>query len=279
MYESYWGISESPFRNTIQARWYHDSQVHEEALARLFFLVEQSRRCGILIGSPGTGKSFLLNLLVRQISRTQRQVATVDLLGLDCEEMLVQLIAGLRMGEPRGDSLLALWRQMEDFLKGTSACRVQTVLVLDHLERASADTVRGVERLLHVGGGTSEFTSVVIATRSLDLPTGKTLLHELADLRIQLSTLDRQETGNYVEQLMYRAGRRDGVFDERAIDALYEQSLGIPRDINRLCDLSLLAAMGAEQTAVDDRIIVAASLELQTRPEYTLIGPAVEQHV
>jgi type II secretory pathway predicted ATPase ExeA len=278
MYETYWGISESPFRNTIHARWYHDSQVHEEALARLFFLVEQARRCGLLVGPAGTGKSFLLNLLHRQIARTQRHVAFVDLLGLGCEEMLEQLATGLKLGDRASRSRNALWRDVEDSLKGSHACRVQTVLILDHLERAPAETVRAVERILHVGGATGDYTSVVVTTRTLELSSGPTSLGEMADLRIILSTLDRQQTGHYVEQLLFRAGCRETIFDEAALDALYEQSLGIPRNINRLCDLSLLAAMGAEQTRVDERIVVAASLELQTMPDFVFRAGKSVQH-
>jgi general secretion pathway protein A len=231
-----------------------------------------------LIGSAGTGKTFLLNLLLRQIARTQRQVAFVDLLGLDCEEMLAELMGGLRIGGIADRRRFALWREIEDFLKGSHTCRVQTVLIFDHLERAPVETVRAVERLMHVGGASSEFMSVVIATRTLELPNCPTSLGGIADLRIHLPTLDRQETGNYVEQLLYRAGCRNGIFDELAIDVLYEQSLGIPRDINRLCDLSLLAAMGAEQTRVDERIVVAASLELQASPGYPFRTSSVEQH-
>ena len=46
MYANYWGLAETPFRNTLDARWFYESPVHEEALARLLFLIENQRRCG-----------------------------------------------------------------------------------------------------------------------------------------------------------------------------------------------------------------------------------------
>ena len=57
MYETYWGLAESPFRNLLDDRWFYESPSHEEVLARLHFLVDQRRLCGLLGGPRGTGKS------------------------------------------------------------------------------------------------------------------------------------------------------------------------------------------------------------------------------
>jgi type II secretory pathway predicted ATPase ExeA len=264
MYESYWGLSESPFRRTIDTRWFQDNDVHDEALARLFYLVEQGKRCGVLVGPAGTGKSFLLKVLVRQVSRTQRQVATVDLLGLSSDEMLTALACALRIPASASGSRGTLWRDLEDYFRGSHACRIQTVLVLDHLERAEDDCVRAIDRLLHVRGAGGEFLTVAVASRS---HANAAILNEMADIRVELVPFDRRPTGIYVQNLLRRAGCVEQVFDEPALDVLYEQSRGVPRDVNRLCDLSLLAAMSAEQRRVDERIVLSASLELQARSE------------
>ncbi len=70
MYANYWGLAEIPFRNTIETRWFYESPGHEEALARLIFLIEQRRRCGVLSGPAGSGKSLVLELLRRETLRT-----------------------------------------------------------------------------------------------------------------------------------------------------------------------------------------------------------------
>ena len=58
MYESHWGLSESPFASRPSTKWFHESPVHDEALARLFYLIEQRRGFGLLSGSSGTGKTL-----------------------------------------------------------------------------------------------------------------------------------------------------------------------------------------------------------------------------
>ena len=55
MYASHWGLRESPFRNCLDPRCFYQSPTHEEALARLHFLLEQHRRVGLLLGPDGSG--------------------------------------------------------------------------------------------------------------------------------------------------------------------------------------------------------------------------------
>ena len=95
MYESYWGLSASPFTNRLSTNWFHESGMHEEALARLFYLVEQKRGFGLLSGGDGTSKTLTLKVLCEQVKRSQRHVAFINLLGLDAHEMLWNLALSL----------------------------------------------------------------------------------------------------------------------------------------------------------------------------------------
>ena len=75
MYPSHWGLQASPFRGCLDARSFYQSPTHDEALARLFFLVEQRRRLGLLMGPAGSGKSLLLEVLAQQLRRAGHAVA------------------------------------------------------------------------------------------------------------------------------------------------------------------------------------------------------------
>jgi len=62
MYQTHWGLQESPFRGCLDPKSFYQSPTHEEALARLHFLVEHGRRLGLLTGPSGSGKSLLLEV-------------------------------------------------------------------------------------------------------------------------------------------------------------------------------------------------------------------------
>src|SRR5262249_12784534 len=127
MYANYWGLTESPFKNTLESRWFYESPGHEEALARLMFLVEHRRRCGVLSGPVGTGKSLVLELLRREAGRHGGEVALVDVLEAGGREMLWEVLATLGLSPGIEDSQYALWRRLHDHVLANRSARVPLV--------------------------------------------------------------------------------------------------------------------------------------------------------
>ena len=267
MYETFWGLAESPFQNSVDRRWYYESPMHEEALARLFFLIEHRRRCAILTGAAGTGKSLMLNILTEQLRRTQRHMAVIDLLGLSAHELLWQSAVALNATPCGSDSSWHIWRSLHDHLTGLQQSRLQTVVILDHFDRAETDCVRVLERLMHLDNGPVCWMTLIIVTQNIEGSLASSELADWSDLRIELSSLNRDETACYVNELMQKAGCHRDVFDSQALDTLFERTNGIPRRINRLCDLSLLAAMGEGRDTVDRSVLSMACAELPSRFE------------
>ena len=59
----------------------------------------------------------------------------------------------------------------------------------------------------------------------------------------------------YVQHRLRVAGRTRRVFNADALDLIHEQSGGVPRLVNRLCDLSLVYAFTAGRKQVDRKIV------------------------
>jgi type II secretory pathway predicted ATPase ExeA len=72
MYQAHWGLDDAPFRTRLDRRFFYESPTHEEALARLHFLVDERRRLGLLLGSHGSGKSTVLEFFSDEIRRRGR---------------------------------------------------------------------------------------------------------------------------------------------------------------------------------------------------------------
>ena len=262
MYSQYWGLQESPFANNIEERWFYESPVHEEALARLLFLVEEHRRCGVLFGPAGTGKSLLLRILARQMRRTQRQIARIDLLGRTSTETLWELAAAAGLSPREDDSAPVLWRSLQDFLQGSQSAGQATVFLFDHLERAQPDCLALLERLVHFQTRADQWTTIVFVIRQNSVSQHATALRELSDLRIELPCLDRQQSHTYVRTLLQKAGRTEPIFDTPALDRLFELSGGVPRELNRLADLALLAGTADGESRVGETLVRSAAADL-----------------
>ena len=137
MYTQYWGLQESPFRGSMDTRFYLNSNSHEEALARLQFMVDHQRRLGLLLGPSGTGKSLVLEVFAKQLRGQGRQVAIVRLLGLTNVEFLCHLAYQLGEDPDTESSLSRLWRCVTDRLLTNRYQQLDTVLLFDDAGRGS----------------------------------------------------------------------------------------------------------------------------------------------
>jgi general secretion pathway protein A len=259
MYEDYWGLAETPFAGTLDPRWFVATPGHEEALARALFLIEQQRTCGLLAGPAGVGKSLLLRVVQAECRRFPCECACVDLLGRAARELMWEVAAALGLGPRYGDLPRTLWRMLHDHLSSNRIADARTVLLFDHLDRAGVDCPAAIERLAQLAASPENALTVVVAARSDRLSQCFPGLPRLADLRIELRPLGQADAARYVESRIEIAGASRRLFDEAALESVYDETRGNPRDINRLCDVALLAARADESPVVTSDIIAAAA--------------------
>ena len=269
MYESHWGLLESPFASRLSTKWFHESPVHDEALARLFYLIEQRRGFGLLSGSSGTGKTLTLKHLAGQIRRSQRRVASVDTLGMDGHELLWQLSVSLGLTPKEGESRWNLWRRVADHTKALQLARVQTVFLFDHLERADTTCHTMIERLFSAANSAGTLTTFIASVRSSDVAGLSGFLSDLSDLRVELTSLQISETEAFVRSQLSRAGCPHEAFSNDAVIRIHSHSRGVPRLISRLCELSLIAAMAENSHEIDADLIDSVADGLVSTLEQT----------
>ena len=91
-----------------------------------------------------------------------------------------------------------------------------------------------------------------------------------------MTTLDRIQTEQYVETLLYKAGATRTLFDVAAFERLYRETAGVPRALNRLCDMALVAGMAEGAPAITEAIVAGAADELNVR---THREPTTRPHI
>lgn len=255
MYETHWGLSESPFASRLSTRWFHESPIHEEALARLFYLIEQRRGFGLVTGASGTGKTLLLRSLAGQIRRSQRRVASVDLLGMDAHEMLWELAMSLGLTPHDSESRWSLWRRVTDHSRALQLARIQTVYLFDHLERADSTCHSLLERLFSAANSSGGLTTFIASVRSRDVAGLAGFLGDLSDLRVELTNFLVSETDDFIRSQLSKAGCRHEAFSSEAVIRIHTHSHGVPRLICRLCELSLIAALAEDTHEIDADLV------------------------
>jgi len=241
---------------------FYESPTHEEALARLHFLVEQRRCLGLLVGESGSGKSLLLEVAADQFRRTGRAVAKTSLLGIQATEMLGDLVGQLGGGLERSAALGRLWQALWDQLTENRYARVDTVLLLDDADRADHNLLPHLMRLVHFATASPVRITIVLAGRPARINRLDQDLLDLAELRIEVEPWDEIDTSRYINDLLLRAGGKSGVFAEDALARLQQLTHGIPRRVNQLADLALIAGAGQELPQIDAELVQSAFEQL-----------------
>jgi type II secretory pathway predicted ATPase ExeA len=72
------------------------------------------------------------------------------------------------------------------------------------------------------------------------------------------------ETAAYVHFRLQAAGAKKTIFEPDAFPILHELTHGLPRKINRLCDLALLVSFAEERTTIGPLQLEAVAEELVT---------------
>jgi type II secretory pathway predicted ATPase ExeA len=233
-----------------------------EALARIDYLVKSGRRFGALVGETGVGKSLVMKSAARQLSKQGHTVAQVDALGITARELLWQTAAGLGATPADDADTARLWRLVADRVAENRLQQVSSVLLVDDAGQVGPDILTQLVRLARLDTEPTARWTIVLAVEPLQASRWSETVRDLIDLRIDLRPWEFDETTGYVQTSLVEAGRAEPLFDEDAIAMLHELTQGVPRQVARLADFTLLAGAAAGWDTIDAATLITAYEEL-----------------
>ena len=262
--QSTWSWNDAPFSTKLDPRRFYAGVSQEESLSRLHFLVENRRRMGIVTGPFGCGKSLLLTVLAEQFRQQNRSVVQLSLLGIDTDEFLWKLAAGLGINPDVDATPRRLWRDIDDHLTANRYQQISTVVMLDDIEEAEAGVLAAVERLLQCDVDDDSQLTVVLACDSEKTHLLGRRLPELCDLLVELEPWDAEEVEAFIHSALAAAACSPDLFKPETIAQLNESTGGIPRQVQQLAQLALVAAAAQDLPAIDEETLDAVQNELST---------------
>ena len=253
------GLEKSAQDCGAPALHYFEGTTHAEALARLEYFVESALRCGIVIGPRGTGKSTALNVFGQDCRAIGCEAVSIDVTGLDDVQFLERLAQRLGVTSRARGRAIALWSEVTDALCGRALAGQPLVLIVDHLDRALKDCQHLLRRFV-ARGGNDRAETWILGFSGRTFPMVPREWREQNDLRIELAPLDERESHAFLQSLLEFARRPGDTFDAAA-DALVAAAHGIPADLTRMAELSLLA--NGPETRVSAEVFSAVLEELR----------------
>jgi general secretion pathway protein A len=268
MYLEHWHFKEKPFENAADPRFLFRSEKHEEALSRFLYAVREKKGAAMLCGVYGCGKTLIAEALKTELSNSGRY-RTVHLVNalLNNVELLKEIALQLGAEVPAGAGKTDLLRAVREALEINANDGKNTVVIVDEAQVLEGkDVLEELRMLLNIQRqGQFLLTLLLLGQPELkELINQNKQFQQRIALSYNLGPLSAQETADYIQHRLRTAGREKPVFTMEAFRAIIQFSGGIPRRINHVCDLALMAGFSAGLEVLDLPLIqdVVKDLEL-----------------
>jgi len=257
MYKNYFGFHEKPFSKTPDPRFLFLSRGHEEALARLEFVVEE-REIAVLTGDIGCGKTTISRALMDRLGNRYRFCFIVNP-RLNAIEFLRTVARLLDVESPSFEKDILL-DQIHAALYECYGRKICPVLVIDEAQMIdSIDVFDEIRLLTNFQLDDRNLLSLLIMgqpeLRSILTASCYEPLRQRISLHYHLQPLSLEETMEYLDFRIEAAGGTAGLFTPDAVQRIYELTGGVPRTINSMATNALLVGYGLDAALIDSSII------------------------
>jgi general secretion pathway protein A len=273
----HFGLTQDPFNNEPDLRFYFDSACHREAMLRVDRGLRQNKGFTLLTGEPGTGKTLLARRLFESLEEEIFEVALMVILpgAADAHTVLTRFAKQLGVEEPNGERSALLGEIYEQLAIVREEGR-HAVLIIDDAHALEASAMTEIAGLLNLEYEDKRLLSLLMVGQpELDqcLARDASLLQRV-DVRVRLEALDLVNTTSYVAHRIATVGGKLEIVPTPTIESLFKFSRGRTRLVNTLADNALFEAYlgGRHQIEPADVERAASDLGIGMDPGMTY-GP------
>jgi type II secretory pathway predicted ATPase ExeA len=266
MYLRRFNFKSKPFAMNPDPAFLFPSEQHSKALTMLEYAMESQAAFCVLTGEIGSGKTTLVRHLIRTlgdrvavglVSNTHERFRSIHPWALSALGIV-----------PRDSSEIAQYEALTEFFIREYAKGRRTLLIFDEAQNLSIQTLEELRLLSNLNSEEDvALQTLLVGQPELRLKMAQPELKQFSQrvsVDFHLQSLSAAETEAYIRHRLRTAGGSETLFQPSAIAYVHRLAGGIPRLVNRLCDLSLVYAF-AEGCDGIDAAIVAQVLQDRSR--------------
>ena len=265
MYESFFGLTESPFNLTPDPRFVYFSKYHKEALSAMKYGITYRRGFIQVTGEIGAGKTTLSRALLSELGDDVHTALILNPKLSDLE--LLQTIVEDFGIKPASQKRKAYFDALNKFLLEETQKGKNAVLIIDEAQLLTPRSLEQIRLLSNLETPSQKLLQIILIgqpeLKGLIARPDLTQLRQRITVRFHLPSLSFEEVENYITQRLKVAGLVEKVFMEDAIHMISEFSGGIPRLINVLADRAMLAAYAKGTREINVALVECAAADLE----------------
>jgi type II secretory pathway predicted ATPase ExeA len=267
-YEQHFGLTEQPFSNAADSRFYYESTQHQEAMLRIQHSVSTMKGLTVVIGGPGAGKTLLARHVLEKLEADDKVYDAALLVIVHSEitaEWLLRKIA-MQLSVPNpAEKKAELLPQLYERLMAIHESGKKAVVIIDEANMLKSKDIfeefRGLSNLELPGRKLISVVLFGIPDLETNMAVDPPLVQRVA-VKVNIKPLDAAATANYIKHRMGVAGCSREVFEPGAFAAIHRLSAGVPRLINTICDNALLESYLVKKDMVSESLILDVAKDL-----------------
>lgn len=266
IYTDYWGLTFQPFANDTRPDTFVPTQAATQCIARLHYALSMGMGASALFGVPGVGKSRVARIVLQEFAAARWLVAYLPNPVANPREILSVLSPTHGALVPGGSTGMI---ELQSFLLDRARHNQPVLLATDDVQTArGTDFLETLRTLLNIeNDGVKALSILLIGQAGMErkLAAASGFDGQLL-VRANLEPMLGEETRLYILARLKAAESRQGIFTKHAADLVVKYSRGLPRQVNRLCEMSLVIAYGLEEKKVSPEIVEMAAADLDLLP-------------
>jgi len=281
MYTHFYNLTREPFSPKLTVPFLYLGEPHKEALATLAYGVQENKGFILLIGEKGTGKTAMIQALVKNLDPSYQYIYIPNPGSLSPKELLMRISRrlGFRSEFSSKGTFLA---HFQSLLEKLFQYQQTVLLIIDDAHELSFDLMEEIRLLSNIETTDHKLITVVLVGRP-ELHDKLTQwrcepLRQRINIRHDLRPLNEKETGAYIEARLRAAGAKKAykIFPKNTVKAVFHYTQGFPNRINILAHTALELGCAERAHNISLAIVKRAFRGIQKKPPIS--GGAQHQH-
>lgn len=265
-YLEYFKLSEHPFSNVVDSRFYYNSPQQSQAITKLKYAIDTKKGLAVVIGNIGAGKTTLARRLLEELDEDHYEAALLVIIHSSVSSEWLFKKFAMQLGVRHiPDHKLELLGEIYKRLNEINEEGRKAVVLMDEVQMLNSKEImeefRGLLNMESSEGKMVNFIFFGLPELDEVLALDEPLKQRVAT-RIRLTAYSEENTREYIRHRLSVAGSTSEIFSLEAIRQIYKYSNGIPRLINTICDNALLESFLFKQAVVDEAVIKAVAVDL-----------------
>lgn len=261
MYLEFYGLKEKPFNILPDPDFFYLSQWHQQAITHIEYGLMNGDSLILLTGDAGTGKTSIIYKLI--VDRCEDTIVGVIFNSAVSGEHIVEMIlTELEAEIPDNPTPASCMNSLQEFLLSVyTKGEKKVLLIMDEAQNLSDEALEQVRMISNLQAGKDNLISILMVGQSGFRARIRKAKYSQFVQRIvvsaHLSRLREQEVAEYIYYRLRKGGADDPfcVFTEEAVAKVTEYSYGIPRNINVICEGSLIYGFADDIKPVTGEVV------------------------